>query len=255
MCCKVGQRATETERRMRQQWMREALRIATWIAAIWAFALAPVRAADDRPLTVGIMTAPAPYYVFSEATGEPIGFALSMWTEVARRAGLEYQLAYFDTLADVEKAVAAKSVDVVPLLVVDPHVKAVFTVDPQGQSHLMRIEAVPGLGDALVSGKVTPSDYLVRKDTLEVLPTDGASPLEFLEDLARLALRIERSEGAPQDIEWAFTDAGIELLQVRPITEGDTAAIRDDGLNTTPHDAATYTPNGIIEMLPGVIPS
>lgn len=129
-----------------------------------------------------------------------------------------------------------------------------FTVDPQGQSHLMRIEAVPGLGGALVSGAVTPADYLVRRDTLEVVPTDGSSPLGFLEDLARLALRIEQSEGGPQDIEWAFTAAGIELLQVRPISDVDTAAIRDDGLNTKPHDAATYTPHGVIEMLPGVIP-
>lgn len=124
---------------MRQRWMcggrREAIRVATWIVAIWALALAPARAAEDRTLTVGIMTSPAPYYVFSEATGEPIGFALSMWTEVARRAGLEYRLAYFDTLADIEKAVAAKSVDIVPLLVVDRnHAKLFDFTAPVHQS-------------------------------------------------------------------------------------------------------------------------
>lgn len=127
-----------------------------------------------------------------------------------------------------------------------------FTTDPQGREHLIRIEAVHGMGEALVSGKVTPADYLVRKDTLEITsPTNDTEP-DFLEDLARLALRIERSLGAPQDIEWAFHESGISLLQVRPISEPGLTGL-DDGFDSNHDDEATYTPHGVIEMLPGVV--
>ena len=42
---------------------------------------------------------------------------------------------------------------------------------------------------------------------------------EQLDTLARLAKRIERHRGAPQDVEWAVTEAGeVYVLQVRPET-------------------------------------
>ncbi len=74
---------------------------------------------DDPPLVVGLLTRPSPYYAFSQATGEPIGFALDLWTAVAKKAGLNYRLAYFDTFDAIERAVAQKAVDVVPLLVIE----------------------------------------------------------------------------------------------------------------------------------------
>lgn len=129
-----------------------------------------------------------------------------------------------------------------------------FSADPQGRGHLIRIEAVPGLGEALVSGKATPADYLVRKDTLEIAAADGSADLHFLEDLARLVLRIEQSERSPQDVEWAYTASGITLLQVRPITEPALITSEDDGFDTPKQVDATYTPHGVIEMLPNVVP-
>ena len=121
---------------MRPRWMSGLFRLAALSVTIWALGLLPAAAAEnDRPLTVGVMTAPPPYYAFSEATGEPIGFALSMWLEVAKRAGVTYRLAYFDTLADIEKAVIEKSVDIVPLLVADQkHAKLFHFTEPVHQS-------------------------------------------------------------------------------------------------------------------------
>ena len=129
----------------------------------------------------------------------------------------------------------------------------VFTRDPQGRRHLLRIEAVPGLGEDLVSGRVTPSDYLVRRDTLEVVEASRQDDLDFLEDLARLALRIEQATQTPQDIEWAYTDSGLTLLQARPITQTTQPSDLNDGLDTESPPQATYTPHGVVEMLPGVI--
>ncbi|MCP4964072.1 MAG: hypothetical protein GY926_02435 [bacterium] len=137
---------------------------------------------------------------------------------------------------------------------VSPHWSGVaFTSDPQGREHLIRIEAVPGMGEALVSGKVTPADYLVRKDTLEVSSTSPEPQPGLVEDLARLSLRIESSFGAPQDIEWAYDDTGLCLLQMRPITTSALPTGMDDGFDTKHNPATTYTPHGVIEMLPGVV--
>ncbi|MGI9478700.1 MAG: transporter substrate-binding domain-containing protein, partial [Hyphomicrobiaceae bacterium] len=103
---------------MRMTFMVRALAFALSAAMTSALCLSPALAQEDnRPLAVGVLTQPAPYYAFNEATGEPIGFALEMWREVARRAGLRYRLVYFDSIAEIEKAVAQKTVDVVPLLV------------------------------------------------------------------------------------------------------------------------------------------
>lgn len=128
----------------------------------------------------------------------------------------------------------------------------VFTTDPEGDEHLLRIEAVPGLGDSLVSGRVTPNDYRVRRDTLEVVGHSGRAKPALLEDLARLALRVEAAAGSGQDIEWALADDKIALLQTRPITAPGVLS-GDDGFDTASRDNATYTPHGVVEMLPGVV--
>ncbi len=128
-----------------------------------------------------------------------------------------------------------------------------FTSDPERGRHLIRVEAVAGPGEALVSGRVTPDDYTIRKDTLQIVPGNGAEPLDFLEDLSRLAIDIERMAHAPQDIEWAYTLTGLTLLQTRPITAAADISTYTDRLATTAHPQAVYTPHGIIEMLPGVL--
>jgi pyruvate,water dikinase len=97
-----------------------------------------------------------------------------------------------------------------------------FTEDPNHPSaRRMVVEASHGLGEAVVSGAVTPDRFLVARDGLKV--TDVASsnaptltPPQ-LGELCALALRVEQHFGQPQDIEWAWADGQFALLQCRPI--------------------------------------
>ncbi len=128
-----------------------------------------------------------------------------------------------------------------------------FTRDPEGDPEIARIEAVRGLGEALVSVRVTPDDYRVDRATLHVRGSD-AGELPFAEDLVRLGLRIERRMGSPQDIEWAYAGGRLAVLQTRPITVQGPLRADDDGFDTQPAPEATYTPIGVQEMLPGIVP-
>jgi pyruvate,water dikinase len=111
------------------------------------------------------------------------------------------------------------------------------------------VEAVRGLGEALVSGAVTPDMYVVDKATLTVVErtvveqkqelvhgeseqldqniwrdipaADRARPKLDDHEIARLAEIVKRVEdfyGAPQDIEWAEADGTFYILQSRPVT-------------------------------------
>ncbi|MEO5729871.1 MAG: PEP/pyruvate-binding domain-containing protein, partial [Byssovorax sp.] len=105
-----------------------------------------------------------------------------------------------------------------------------FTADPlNGRRGVSVIEAVAGLGEALVSGHAKPERYRVRASdrvVLERLGSDGA-PLapdagllkdHAIEALCALGARAEVDAGVPQDIEWAMEDGRLSLLQARAIT-------------------------------------
>jgi len=109
-----------------------------------------------------------------------------------------------------------------------------FTINPvTGQPDQIVIEGNWGLGESVVSGAVTPDDYVVDKRSLKVIekriatktieyirdPKTGETihaevPLERREQpclsdeeilrLAQLAKQIEEHYGKPQDIEWAI---------------------------------------------------
>jgi rifampicin phosphotransferase len=100
-----------------------------------------------------------------------------------------------------------------------------FTADPAGGNRrLVAIEAVPGLGEALVSGRAAPDLYRER-DGEVVEKTVAAERAEQpvlgdsqVVELAALGRRIEAHFGAPQDIEWCLGEDGFEIVQSRPIT-------------------------------------
>jgi len=122
-----------------------------------------------------------------------------------------------------------------------------FTVDPVRDSRSsIVIEACFGLGETLVSGKVTPDRFIVSKKRLKFLSStisekkiertisrNGLVEEKKLPDertsvcclekkhavkLAKIAQKIEAEFGSPQDIEWAIYKNKIFLLQSRPIT-------------------------------------
>ncbi len=104
-------------------------------------------------------------------------------------------------------------------VIVQPMVEArvagvVFTRDPTGGSG-MRVEATPGLGDALVSGHVRPAAWRDR----ELLDGPACLTPAELEALLRAAEQARELLGSELDLEFAF-DSSPEpwLLQARPIT-------------------------------------
>lgn len=122
-----------------------------------------------------------------------------------------------------------------------------FSVHPitEDRNQLI-IEASYGLGEAIVSGQVTPDAYVVEKEPRNILDKNVATKERGLymveggknewvsinEDkvqkqaltdneilqLSELVLSIENHYGFPCDIEWAFEDGKFYIVQSRPIT-------------------------------------
>ncbi len=119
-----------------------------------------------------------------------------------------------------------------------------FTANPvTGDRGQLVVDASGGLGEAVVSGLVTPDHYLldqrgkvreftpgrrevvirstagggVRHDTGETAPVEKL-PGPVLAELARLGTEVAGHFDRPQDIEWAYADGQVRLLQARPMT-------------------------------------
>ncbi len=120
-----------------------------------------------------------------------------------------------------------------------------FTANPlTGLRSETVIDATLGLGEALVSGQVDPDHYVVDAAEERILDKklgakqvavhgqagggtetvrqersqEQALPDEHILSLARLGRRVEELYAFPQDIEWAWADDRLFLLQARPIT-------------------------------------
>ena len=130
-----------------------------------------------------------------------------------------------------------------------------FTVHPvtENDDHMI-IEAGFGLGEALVSGQITPDNYTVSKATDQIVDmyistqkkklerftdqdgektqneqniwialseTDGSAQKltnEQVLALANICKNVELHYGFPCDIEWAFAEGNFYITQSRPIT-------------------------------------
>jgi pyruvate,water dikinase len=95
-----------------------------------------------------------------------------------------------------------------------------FTADPlNGDRTVVAIDAVAGLGEALVSGQVIPETVTIRDGQVlaRSLEADALTDAQAI-DLAALGRRIEAHFGVPQDIEWCRVADGFAIVQSRPIT-------------------------------------
>lgn len=102
-----------------------------------------------------------------------------------------------------------------------------FTADPlTGRRDLLVIDAGPGLGAAVVSGRLDPQRivYRIVKDRLVRHERDAGQPIlpaEAERELADTLVRVHWALGEgqdPQDVEWAFDGERIWLVQARPAT-------------------------------------
>lgn len=101
----------------------------------------------------------------------------------------------------------------------------VFTTHPvTNDDSFFVINAAPGLGEALVSGHITPDTYICNKDTGEIISQKLTSdapclPEPALSELLALARKIQaifNHQG--QDIEFAWDAKVVWAVQARPIT-------------------------------------
>jgi rifampicin phosphotransferase len=95
-----------------------------------------------------------------------------------------------------------------------------FSADPVTGESVTVIAAVPGLGESLVNGERDGDTYRVKNGQVEIVATpEGGTLTESRAlEIARLAAKCEANFGCPQDIEWAFENSQLFLLQSRPIT-------------------------------------
>lgn len=145
---------------------------------------------------------------------------------------------------------AAKSADmcVVVQQMIDADVSGVcFTRDIASGG--MRVEAVQGLGENLVSGHATAHVYHAEGDTPQGddLLSDG-----LLKQIMSDASKAREAFGMELDLEWAAKDGILYWLQARPITVSDAP---DPFELDTQHitDGEVLTTCNVGEMLPGAV--
>ena len=122
-----------------------------------------------------------------------------------------------------------------------------FTSHPSTGDPEMTIEAAWGLGEAVVSGAVSPDNYVydrgretladvtiadkkiemlkdpetgetVEREVADDRRTERVLSDAKIDELVGLGERVETHYGTPQDVEWAIYEGTIYMLQSRPIT-------------------------------------
>jgi len=145
-----------------------------------------------------------------------------------------------------------------------------FTRDPlDAAGSRMLVEASWGLGESVVSGRVTPDRFHLDRETGKVLdkhvntkslqrtPAGWTEvPLEKenqlclddhqLTELAALGRRVEAFYGEARDIEWAWAEGQFWLLQARPITTAGAAEREQVRLQEIAALAASAAPKGTV---------
>ncbi|RPG50866.1 MAG: hypothetical protein CBB61_002915 [Gammaproteobacteria bacterium TMED1] len=193
----------------------------------------------------------------------------SLWTPRA--------ISYRDRMGIAHEEVAMAVV--VQLMVTSDVSGILFTANPTtGDRNEIIANASFGLGEAIVSGQVTPDTYIFDRNLYEMkeillgskeqmIVSDGEDGVlvqevpkikrdlpalneEQLTDLVDLALKSEHHFGeVPQDIEWALKDDVLYLLQSRPITNLPPAPLKNLKWEP-PSPGATLLRRQIVENMP-----
>lgn len=154
-------------------------------------------------------------YLFVNTVEEVIDRVVDCWLSFFSERAMFYRL-HKGSLDDISMAV------VVQRMVDATKAGVLFTVDPvTGRRDRLVVEAAYGVGEHVVSGEVTPDYYACdKKGVLKKSRVVDKQVLtdDELAELVRLGLHLADLNGGPQDIEWAYDDSGLYLLQSRPVT-------------------------------------
>lgn len=176
---------------------------------------------------------------------------LNITTEEGLLQAIEKVLDSFDSIRAASYKKQNKLDTSYPAIVIQQMIESevsgvMFTSDPMtGIRNNLVINSSFGLGEAIVSGLVTPDQYIIDKSTGEILSKEVArkdrgyfyslegvevknidklkqeeqslTP-ELIEELLSLGKKVETYYKKPQDIEFAIRDNKVYLLQSRPIT-------------------------------------
>lgn len=146
-----------------------------------------------------------------------------------------------------------------------------FTVNPlTNNKRDVSIEAAYGLGQPIVSGEITPDQYIVSKETHKIkekmiakqtwqFTQSGETPVskahqekqkmsdDYIVELAKIGMHVEEHYGGkPQDIEWGLEDKKLYIVQSRPVTTVDKKV--SDDFEVKKVDAAQH-PHLLLEGL------
>ncbi|SNZ15176.1 phosphoenolpyruvate synthase [Natronoarchaeum philippinense] len=195
---------------------------------------------------------------FLNVTGEAlVDRVRQCWASLFTERAIYYRQEQGFSHTDVDMAV------VVQEMVAADKSGVMFTSHPSTGAAQSVIEAAWGLGEAVVSGVVTPDNYVVDRDGRAVLDatvaektvmhvrdpetgetvetavpddrrTERVLSADELDRLVAIGERVEALYDGPQDVEWAIEGDEIYLLQSRPITtiesdDADAAGATADG--------------------------
>ncbi|CAI4223268.1 unnamed protein product [Auanema sp. JU1783] len=98
-----------------------------------------------------------------------------------------------------------------------------FTCDPvMNDDSAIVINVIDGIGEDIVSGKVTPDEVKILKKGLQITKPDPCCLTDHqLEDLARVGLFLEKSFSRCQDVEFVVKDSDVFIVQSRDVTGRD----------------------------------
>lgn len=181
-------------------------------------------------------------YLWVKGADSVIERVKDCWASAFATRSLSYRIARGISQAGIEMGV------VVQRMVKSRKSGVMFTLNPSnGDPSKITVDATWGLGEAEVSGVVTPDFFMVDKVTMEILTRKvGSKKVEFvvqgnrvseqgvdaqrrdalcLSDqevlqLAKAGKELEKHFGKRLDIEWAMTEGpgGLYILQARPET-------------------------------------
>ena len=184
-------------------------------------------------------------YLWIRGADNVVNHVVRCWASLYTDRAIAYRYENGYSHADVAMSVAVQQ------MVLPQAAGVAFTLNPtNGDRSTIVIDSAFGLGESVVSGTVTPDNYMIDKVIFEITkrtvsakeleccvegdrvverPLDAERSLspslsdEQIKAIAKLARQAEKHFGRPQDVEWAVTvDVDgrntVHLLQSRPET-------------------------------------